>query len=132
MSLQKVVGSLSVYNLTAEKKEDFLTAVVLPWPAFLLSEHWRLGAEVESVQVVQVFLFYFCPESVPLLGTFPKHLWFPFCQCNAEGPEAEEQVPSQKLQSEMPWVSRDLPAQTGRDNALEGEAVGPCREVFAC
>lgn len=26
-----------------EKQGFFLTPVVLPWPAFLLSEHWKLG-----------------------------------------------------------------------------------------
>lgn len=59
-----------------------------------------------NVQVVQVFLLYFCPESVPLLGTFSNCLWFPFCRCKAEGPEAKEQGPSQRQQPVMPSLSR--------------------------
>lgn len=96
-------------------RRDFLTPVVLPWSAFLLSELWRLGG-VESVFMCPSTPILFLPWISSILSTFSECLWLPFCWCSAEGPEAKEQIP----------------AQTGRGSALESEAAGPCSKVFAC
>lgn len=47
-----------------------------------------------NVLVVQVFLFYFSPESVPISGTPSECLWYPFCGCEAEVLEKKDQAPS--------------------------------------
>lgn len=80
-----------------------------------------------SVQVVQVFLFYFSPESVPVSGTSSECLWYPFCCCEAEVPEKKEQAPNGSHQLMMSWLKRKaFTCRLGGTMVLEGEVVGPC------
>lgn len=80
-----------------KKRKFWWFSPVIAWPDFLLCEHWEMGGGVErrrcSVQVVQLFLLYFSPESVPVLGA-SECLWCPSCRCEAELPEKKEMAPN--------------------------------------
>lgn len=83
-----------------------------------------------SVQVVQVFLFYFSPESVPFSGT-SECLWYLFPRCEVEVLWEKEQDCKQVQQQLMSWLER-VHMQLRRENVLADKVVGSCSYVCSC
>lgn len=80
-----------------------------------------------SVQVVQVFLFYFSPESVRALllnvcGAPFAPVRLKYLRKRSTSPSAAAVLAEKK----------SIPVQPRRDHILEGEVVGPCSAAFAC